>query len=91
MEEQETGRAARRGMTLVELLFTMTLIAVVLGVGLGALATLDLGARASVGVVQRMLRQADNWAVARRAPARVRIDPARGVIRAEGYFDHRLH
>jgi prepilin-type N-terminal cleavage/methylation domain-containing protein len=84
MGEQETGRAARRGMTLVELLFTMTLIAVVLGVGLGALATLDLGARASVGVVQSMLRQADNWAVARRAPARVRIDPARGVIRAEG-------
>ncbi|MAF64230.1 MAG: hypothetical protein CMJ84_01040 [Planctomycetes bacterium] len=71
-------------MTLVELLFTMTLIAIVLGVGLGSLATLDLGGRASVGVVQSTLRQANNWAVARRAPARVRIDPARGVIRAEG-------
>ncbi|MDP6539162.1 MAG: hypothetical protein QF903_00610 [Planctomycetota bacterium] len=71
-------------MTLVELLFTMTLIAVVLGIGLGSLATLDLGARASVGVVQSTLRQANNWAVARRAPARVRIDPSRGVLRAEG-------
>jgi len=70
--------------TLIELVFTMGLIALLLGIGLGAVASLDLGAHAAVGLVQNTLRQANNWAVARRAPARVRIDPAQGTIRAEG-------
>ena len=79
-----TPRPPRRGLTLIELLLVMGLIAMVLGAGLGAFASLDPGQRAAVGIVQDLLRTAHNTAVARRAPARVRIDPATGEMVAEG-------
>ncbi len=77
------GGAGQRGLTLLELLLVMGLIGLLLGIGAGAFATLDFGRRAAVGLVQNVVRSARNAAVARAAPARVRIDAARGAIRAE--------
>ena len=72
----------RGGMTLIELLMVMALLGLLLGVGVGMLSSLDLGQRASVGLVQNVIRSARNSAVARGAPARVRLDPS-GTITAE--------
>src|SRR5215207_669808 len=76
--------AARAGFTLIELLIVTMLIALLLGVGFGALARIDLGERVALSQVHNVLRSAHNWAIARSAPARVRIDPAAGTVRAEG-------
>ncbi len=78
----QTG-ARERGLTLLELLLVMALIGLLLGIGTGAFATLDFGRRAAVGLVQNVVRSARNAALARSAPARVRIDVKRGTIRAE--------
>lgn len=78
------GGAARAGMTLIELLIVMGLVAMILGAGLGALAGIDTGSRAAVAMVNSSLRSANNWAVARRAPARVAFDAKRNTIHAEG-------
>lgn len=77
-------RIARRGFTLIELLIVMSLVALMLGLGVGMFANLDVGGRVAVGAVQNVLRSAHNWAVARSAPARVLVDPASGTMHAEG-------
>ncbi len=74
----------RAGLTLLELLIVMGLLALVLGVGAGSLANLDPGRRTALSTVTSTLRLARNEAVARRAPARVRIDRATGRLQAEG-------
>lgn len=76
--------ASNAGLTLIELLLVMGLLAVVLGTGLGSLASLNPGERAAVGVVQDALRSAHNSAVSRVASARVRIDPKAHTLVAEG-------
>lgn len=73
------------GFTLVELLIVMMLVALLLGLGLGVFANLDVGGRVALGSVQNVLRSAHNWAVARIAPARVVLDSAAGTLRAEGH------
>jgi hypothetical protein len=70
-------------MTLMELLLVMTILAVVLGTGVGAFASLDFGKRQARGLVKNVLRSAQNSAIARQAPARVHVDHARGAITAE--------
>ena len=67
-----TPSARKAGLTLIELLLVMGVLALVLGVGLGSLASLNPGERAAVGLVQDALRSAHNSAVARVASARVR-------------------
>jgi prepilin-type N-terminal cleavage/methylation domain-containing protein len=79
------GTHTKEGFTLLELLIVMSLIALILGFGLGVFANLDVGGRVAVGSVQNVLRSAHNWAVARIAPARVVIDPVAGTLRAEGH------
>lgn len=74
----------RRGFTLVELLLVISLIAVVLGIGLGVFARLDFSDRSAVAQVEDAIRSAHNWAIARQAPARVTIDAKRNSIRATG-------
>ncbi|MFN0007717.1 MAG: prepilin-type N-terminal cleavage/methylation domain-containing protein [Planctomycetota bacterium] len=76
--------ARSQGFTLVEMLLVIALIAMVLGIGLGALSRLDLGDRVAVALVQDSLRSAQNYAVGRAAPARVRLDVQTGAIRSEG-------
>ena len=71
-------------MTLIELLFVMALLALVLGVGLGSIASLDLGRGTAATLVESTLRATGNWAAARRAPARVTIDRENGRLSAEG-------
>ena len=67
-------------MTLIELMLVMGLIAVMMGMGLGAFATLDPGRRAAVGQVTSLLRTAHNTSVALGAPARVTLDRKTGEI-----------
>jgi prepilin-type N-terminal cleavage/methylation domain-containing protein len=76
-------RASRAGMTLLELLLVMGLLGVLLGAGVGVLASINLGERAAVGLVQNSVRAARNAALARGAGARVRIDAANGELVAE--------
>jgi len=70
-------------MTLMELLLVMAILAVILGTGMGAFATLDFGKRQARGVVKNVLRSAQNSAIARQAPARVHIDADGKTIVAE--------
>jgi prepilin-type N-terminal cleavage/methylation domain-containing protein len=74
---------ARRGMTLLELILVMFILALVLGAGVGTLSSFDLGERQAAGLVRTVLRSAQNTAIASTAPARVRIDPAAGRLHAE--------
>jgi len=69
---------------LIELLMVMAILALVLGAGLGSLSGLNPGQRAAVGLVQNVVRSAHNSAIARGAPARVRIDREQGTLVAEG-------
>lgn len=83
------GRAAagcglRRGFTLLELLMVMLLLALIFGVGVGSLSTLDLGSGTAGSLVRSTLRATGNWSRARQAPARVRINLAEGSMLAEG-------
>lgn len=63
----------RAGLTLIELLAVMAVIGILLGAGVGVLASLDLGERAALGRIQNAIRSTRNTALARRAPARVRL------------------
>ncbi len=76
--------AKKRGLTLIELLIVMGLLAVMMGVGVGVIASLDIGSYGASGLVRGSLRSAKQWAMSRQAPARVRIDPQAGRIAAEG-------
>jgi hypothetical protein len=52
--------------------------------GAGLFGRIDVSDRVARPLVQSVLRSAQNWAVSRGAPALVRIDHARGTLRAEG-------
>ncbi len=71
-------------MTLIELLLVMGILAVMLGMGLGTFSSLNPGERAAVGLVQNALRTAHNTAIARSAPARVRLDRTTGSLVTTG-------
>jgi len=71
------------GMTLLELLLVMFILALVVGGGLALISSLDLSKRQAAGMVRNVLRSAQNSAIASVAPARVRIDRAANTIRAE--------
>ena len=77
------ARGRVRGFTLLELILVMGIIGAVAGVGLGMFASFDPGRRAALGLVQNVLRQAQQTAVARRAPAVVRVDVKAGTFVAE--------
>ena len=77
-------RARRRGMTLIELLLVMGLLALMLGFGVGAISSIDIGSAGSGSTVRSTMRAASNWSRSRQAPARVRIDLTEGRIAAEG-------
>ncbi len=79
---RENGR--RGGFTLIELIVVMGLLALLLGMGIGMLGSLNPGKRAALGLVQNLVRSARNNAIARSAPASVRLDPATGSITAAG-------
>ncbi|MFT5289291.1 MAG: prepilin-type N-terminal cleavage/methylation domain-containing protein [Planctomycetota bacterium] len=78
-----TPRArSRAGVTLLELLLVMALLASIFGAGLGVFSALDVEQRQAAGVVKEVLRAARNSALTHRAPARVRIDDKLGTLEA---------
>jgi hypothetical protein len=78
-----TGRSSRAGLTLLELLLVLFLLALLAGMSLGFLSTLDLGRRAARGLVKSVVRSAANTAVASSSRAEVRIDKAQGELHAQ--------
>jgi hypothetical protein len=77
------GFSSSSGLTLLELLLVLFLLAILAGISLGFLSTLDLGRRAARGLVKSVVRSAANTAVASGARSEVRIDPARGELHAQ--------
>jgi len=71
---------ARAGVTLLELILVMFILAVAVGGGLGMFAALDLGKNQAASLVKNTLRAAQNTAIATQAPARVRIDREKGQL-----------
>ena len=65
----------RAGITLLELVLVMMILGVMVGGGLGFFASLDLGRRQAVGLVETTLRTTRNAALASRSVALVRVDP----------------
>jgi prepilin-type N-terminal cleavage/methylation domain-containing protein len=76
--------SAQRGFTLIELMLVISIMALLLGIGLGVFSRLDLGDRATQSLVENAIRSAHNWSVARHAPARVTIDAKEGTLLTEG-------
>lgn len=73
----------RAGLTMLELLLVMGLLGLLLGAGVGVLASINLGERAAVGMVQNSIRAARNSALARGAGARVTLDLERAELTAQ--------
>lgn len=86
MSTRGSGRTAAgtAGFTLVELLIVVALLGVLLGMGLGLFARLDLGDRVVRPQVVGQLRAARNHAVAREASATVVFDKDARTVRAAG-------
>lgn len=70
--------------TLLELILVMGVMGVLFGLGVGLLGNLAPEKRAALGLVQSVVRSARNNAVARAAPALVRLDLAGGKLAAAG-------
>lgn len=78
------ARPRAAGFTLVELLLVIGILALVFGLGFGAIARLDFGEQVALAEVQNTLRSARNFAVAQRSPARASFDLENGTMRASG-------
>lgn len=74
----------RAGVTLVELMVVLSVIAIILGIGLAFLtsASRDLEFRSTVSQVRSLLRYARSEAIAQRSAACVEIDPVAREMRA---------
>lgn len=78
-------RARNLGVTLLELLLVMVLLAVLFGAGLGLFAALDSGQRTAAGALTNALRRARNTATFREAPARVLVDREARSLTVQGF------
>ena len=77
---------AQSGLTLLELLLVLGILAVVLGSGLGAFAVLEAGPEQARSSVKSVVRRAASAAVERGDGARVRIDRKSGRLWTESFF-----
>ena len=69
-----------QGLTLIELLFTMVILSIVLGLGVGALTGLKAPSQQNTGLVRSVLRAAANQAVSHEANCAVTFDQAAGAM-----------
>ena len=78
----------RRGfptaLTLLELLVVLTLMAALMGIGVGIFGRLNLGKQAAPGLVKNVLRSTRSLAVLEGTPARVAVDRKAGAIWGQG-------
>lgn len=74
----------RAGVTLLELVVVIAIIATLLGLGLGAFRRMDSSDRQAIGQVKDALREARLFARARSAPATLIIDAEAGAVYATG-------
>ena len=72
------------GVTLLELVVVIAIIATLLGLGLGAFRKMDSADRQAIGQVKDAFREARLFARARSAPATVVIDAEAGAVYATG-------
>ena len=82
--QRATPDPKRIGLTLLELLLVMVLMAVVMGFGVGGFASFDAGSGTGIETVRGALRSAVNAAKAQRSPAVVRIDRGAGELTPRG-------
>lgn len=73
---------ARQAVTLLELLIVLTLIASLMGVGVGIFGQLNFGSQAATGIVKNQLRATRNSALIASAPARVQFDREKQVLKS---------
>lgn len=71
---------SRAGMTLIELLLVIGLLAVMAGGGMGVFAALDLEKNQATGLVKSAMRAARDTSRSQDLPTRVRIDPLRATL-----------
>ncbi len=69
-----------QGLTLIELLFTMVIVSIVLGLGVGAMTGLKAPSQQNTGLVRSVLRAAANQAVSHEASCAVSFDQAAGIM-----------
>ncbi|MFT4711490.1 MAG: prepilin-type N-terminal cleavage/methylation domain-containing protein, partial [Planctomycetota bacterium] len=69
-----------QGLTLIELLFTMVILSIVLGLGVGALTGLKAPTQQNTGLVRSVLRAAANQAISHEAGCAVTFDQAAGAM-----------
>jgi len=82
-QARTTRRDPYAGLTLLELMLVLFVLALLFGISLGFLSTLDLGRRSARGLVKNVLRSAANTAIASGASAEVRVDPQSGTLVAQ--------
>ena len=78
------GRRAAQGVTLLELLLVMAIVASLLGIGVGAFSRLATPERIAAGQLLDAVRGARQLARAANAPAAVVVDPVAGDVYAVG-------
>jgi|FLOH01.1.fsa_nt_gi prepilin-type N-terminal cleavage/methylation domain-containing protein len=73
-------RTAQAGLTLIELMLTMMILSIVLGLGVGALSGLEVPSGQTVGLVRSALRAAATQAVSHEATCSVAFHREQGIM-----------
>lgn len=84
--DRTRGVVRERAFTLLELLTVLTIVAVLMGIGVGAFSRLQMGRSLAVAQVKDALRAARLFAIEQSSQSRVDMDPGQNVIQASGFI-----